>query len=348
MRGTVTLREIQDQPGAWAAAIEAFGSKAERVERLFEARSPDTVVFTGCGSSYYLSLTAAAVFQEVTGLAAKAVPASEILQFADAVFAPASIPLLVAASRSGTTSETLRAVRVAARRGIPTLSLTCSKRSPLAREADLTLVSPKGGERSVVMTKSFSSLLLLALLVAATCGGEKHFRRELQRLPALGRRVLKIALPLMQDIGAGAARFVFLGGGPTHGIAWEAMLKLTEMAERPAVAYHPLEFRHGPIALAGPGAVAVLFGTRAGARLEADLVRDLRNHGTMVVILRDDWKALAEAEVDVALGMGLTDAARSLLYLPFAQALAYHRAVGGGLNPDRPRHLTSVVRLPLR
>jgi glucosamine--fructose-6-phosphate aminotransferase (isomerizing) len=173
MRGTVTLREIQDQPGAWAAAIEAFGSKAERVERLFEARSPDTVVFTGCGSSYYLSLTAAAVFQEVTGLAAKAVPASEILQFADAVFAPASIPLLVASSRSGTTSETLRAVRVAARRGIPTLSLTCSKRSPLAREADLTLVSPKGGERSVVMTKSFSSLLLLALLVAATCGSSR-------------------------------------------------------------------------------------------------------------------------------------------------------------------------------
>jgi glutamine---fructose-6-phosphate transaminase (isomerizing) len=41
----------------------------------------------------------------------------------------------------------------------------------------------------------------------------------------------------------------------------------------------------------------------------------------------------------------LSDAARVMLYLPFAQTLAYWRAVGAELNPDRPRHLTSVVRL---
>jgi glucosamine--fructose-6-phosphate aminotransferase (isomerizing) len=45
------------------------------------------------------------------------------------------------------------------------------------------------------------------------------------------------------------------------------------------------------------------------------------------------------------LGVGLSDAARSILYLPFAQLLAYHRAVGAGLDPDRPQHLSSVVRL---
>ena len=54
---------------------------------------------------------------------------------------------------------------------------------------------------------------------------------------------------------------------------------------------------------------------------------------------------MAEAETGVALGVGLSDAARSLLYLPFGQALALHRAVGAGLDPDRPQHLTSVVRL---
>ena len=87
--------------------------------------------------------------------------------------------------------------------------------------------------------------------------------------------MLKAALPLMREIGTTASRFVFLGAGPAHGIAWEAMLKMTEMAQRVAVAYHPLEFRHGPIAVAGPGAVAVLFGTDAGATMETALVRDL-------------------------------------------------------------------------
>jgi len=339
-----TLHEIVEQPEAWAAAIRSFDAAAPEVARLFREGSPDEVIFTGCGSSYYLSMTAAAALQRVAGLRSRAVPASEILQFPRGVFVPGSRPLLVATSRSGTTTETLRALEMARRRGIATLSLTCAPRSPLARGADFCIISPKGHEESVVMTKSFSSLLLLGLLLAAQRAGDAGLRRELHRLPALGRRVLKIALPLMRDVGMAASRFVFLGAGPAHGIAWEAMLKLTEMAQRPAVTYHPLEFRHGPIAAAGPGTVAVLFGTEGGKRLEKALVRDLRRQGVSVVALGDDW-SMAEAETEVALGVGLSDAARSVLYLPFAQLLAYHRAVGAGLDPDRPQHLSSVVRL---
>ena len=195
------------------------------------------------------------------------------------------------------------------------------------------------------MTKSFSSLLLLGLLVAERRSGTSTFRGELRRLPALGRRIVKVALKLAEEIGAAASRFVFLGAGPMQGIAWEAMLKMTEMAQRAAVAYHPLEFRHGPIAVAGPGTVAVLFGSRAGAKLEAELVRDLQKYGAAVVSLRDDWRGVAAVDVDVALNVRLSDEARCLLYVPFAQALAYHRAVWAGLDPDRPQHLTSVVRL---
>ncbi len=344
MRGTLTLREILDQPAAWAAALNAFESQASRIMRVFEARSPDEVVFTGCGSSYYLCLTAASVFQQVTGLNARAVPASEILQFPDTAFSRYAAPLLVASSRSGTTSETLRAVRLAARRGIPSLCVTCAAQSPLARQADLGLVSRQGAERSIVMTKSFSSMLLLLLLAAAALGEDRTLQRELRRLPALGRRLLKIALPLMHDVGTAASRFVFLGAGPAHGIAWEAMLKMTEMAQRSSMAYHPLEFRHGPISVAGPSTVAILFGTRAGARLEKALVRDIQAHGATVVALGDDW-GTAGADTEVSLGVGISDAARTVPYLPFGQALAYHRAIGAGLNPDRPRHLASVVRL---
>jgi glutamine---fructose-6-phosphate transaminase (isomerizing) len=345
MRGSLTLQEISDQPAAWSAALQRFDRDASHVDRLFERQPLDEVVFTGCGSSYYLSMTAASVFQQVTGLRAKAVPASEILQFPKSVFAQATSPLLVASSRSGTTTETLRAVRAAARQGIPTLGLTCAAHSSLARQTELALASPKGSERSVVMTKSFSSMLLLGLLLAAHRGGDDGLRRELFRLPVLGKRVLKIAVPLTRDIGTTASHFVFLGAGPAHGIAWEAMLKMTEMAQRMAVSYHPLEFRHGPIAVAGPGTVAFLFGTKAGAKLEATLIQDLQKQGAATVVVRDERGRSAEAEVSVALGVGLSDAARVMLYLPFAQTLAYWRAVGAELNPDRPRHLTSVVRL---
>ncbi len=345
MLGAQTLRGIVEQPEAWSAAMRSFAAAAPDVAHLFETQSPDEVIFTGCGSSYYLSITAALTFQRVSRMRARAVPASEILQFPESVFVAGSHALLVASSRSGTTTETVRALEVARRRGITTLSLTCASRSPLARQADLCIHSPKGRESSVVMTKSFSSLLLLGLFLAASRSTNPALSRELGQLAILGKRVIKVTLPLAQGLGAGASRFVFLGGGPAHGIAWEAMLKMTEMAQRPATAYHPLEFRHGPIAAAGPGTVAVLFGSRAGARLEADLARDLRRLGAMVISLRDDWRSAAEVDVDVALGVHLSDEARCLLYLPFAQALAFHRAVGLDLDPDCPRHLTPVVRL---
>ncbi len=343
--GARTFQEILGQPEAWAAAIRSFEAAALEIDAFFRENHVDEVLFTGCGSSYYLSMTAAAAFQQVTGLRASAVPASEILQFPGSVFVPGSHPLVVGSSRSGATTETVRALEVARRRRIPTLCLTCTRRSPLARGADRCLHSPKGTEQSIVMTKSVSSLLLLGLLLAASRASTPALREDLRRLPILGKRVIKVALSVMQTLGADATRFVFLGGGPAHGIAWEAMLKMTEMAQRPAVAYHPLEFRHGPIAMAGPGTVVVLFGSRAGARLEADLARDLRRHGAMVVRLRDDWQGMAEVDVDVALGVRLSDEARCLLYIPFAQALAYHRAVGAGLDPDRPRHLTRAVHL---
>jgi glucosamine--fructose-6-phosphate aminotransferase (isomerizing) len=188
-------------------------------------------------------------------------------------------------------------------------------------------------------------MLLFGLLLAAQCGGDRVLRKELGRLPALGRRALKVALPLMQDVAAGAPKVVFLGGGPMYGVACEAMLKLTEMAQRPTVAYHPLEFRHGPISAVGPGTVAVLLGSRAGARLETALVRDLRRQGVTVVRLRDEESGGGEADVDVTLSSGLSDAARAVLYLPFVHALAYWRAMGAGFDPDRPVHLTPVVQL---
>ena len=263
-----TLQEIVEQPEAWAAAIRSFAAAAPEVVRLFRERSPDEVIFTGCGSSYYLSMTAAATFQGVVGLRSRAVPASEILQFPGHVFVPKSHPLLVVSSRSGTTTETLRALEIARRRGIATLGLTCAARSPLARGADLCIHSPKGHEESLVMTKSFSSLLLLGLLLAANQGESGSLRLELRRLPSLGKRIVKVALNLTADLGTDSARFVFLGAGPSYGVACEAVLKMTEMAQRSAVAYHSLEFRHGPIAMVEPGTIVVFLGTRAGAKLE--------------------------------------------------------------------------------
>ena len=62
------------QTDAWEQALDVINHTA-----LPDRSDYGQVIFTGCGSTYYLSLAAAALYQELTGYAARGVPASELL-----------------------------------------------------------------------------------------------------------------------------------------------------------------------------------------------------------------------------------------------------------------------------
>src|ERR1051325_11541257 len=98
-----TYREIKSQPEAWQNALEIANAAS-----LPDPKQYEQVLFTGCGSTYYLSLAAAALYQELTGRAARAVPAGELLLNPQTIVQENAPQLMVAISRSGTTTETTR------------------------------------------------------------------------------------------------------------------------------------------------------------------------------------------------------------------------------------------------
>ncbi len=73
--GKHTFTEIHSQPAVWQAALAAAHENRQVLENLNLAHF-DQVVFTGCGSTYYLSLSAAVTLQRASGALCKAVPAS--------------------------------------------------------------------------------------------------------------------------------------------------------------------------------------------------------------------------------------------------------------------------------
>ncbi|MFP4323613.1 MAG: SIS domain-containing protein, partial [Anaerolineales bacterium] len=85
-----TLQEIQAQPDIWRTIIPAL--EASHLPKLAADR---TLVFSGCGSAYYLGLTCAAFIRQ----RAKALPASEIIFFPEHHISPDTT--LLVASRSG-------------------------------------------------------------------------------------------------------------------------------------------------------------------------------------------------------------------------------------------------------
>lgn len=339
MNGQHTYQEIMSQADAWEEALAAFATIALQLTAQWQTVNPSQVVFTGCGSTHYLSLTAAALFQQLTGVPARACPASELLLAGETILSDPAKTLLVAVSRSGTTTETITAVsHFRQQGGAAVWTITCYPESPLAEASDLVLPAVGGQEQSVAQTRSFTSMLMLAQALAAHLGQADW--TVLKAVPEYGRLLLAQAEPIVKQLGSelNLTRFALLGTGPQFGIASEAMLKMTEMSLTVAAAFHFLEYRHGPMSMSTEETAVIGLLSPKIATPERQVLAEMAAKGATMM-------RLACEDGDITLPADLPAWVYPLLYLPPLQLLAYYRAMAKGLDPDNPRHLTAVVYL---
>jgi glutamine---fructose-6-phosphate transaminase (isomerizing) len=336
-----TWNEIHSQPAVWTATIEQLRGRADELRALYRDGDYESVLFIGCGSPYYLAQAAAAALQELAGIPARGVPASEVWLALRSVYAPGRRALLVALSRSGETTETIRACQSFRERGDgEVLTLSCYPDRPLTALGALNLVLPAGQEHSLAQTRAFTTLYLAVLYLAALWAGRADLLGELARLPEVGHRLLDRYGELAGRLGRDGSldRFYFLGSGPRYGLARELSLKMKEMSLSQSEPFHVLEFRHGPQAMVTPSALLVGLIAENSREHELAVLDDMRALGGRTL-------AIGERDLDVAFDSGLSQAARDLLYLPVGQLLAFERALHNGLDPDRPTNLAAVVKL---
>jgi glucosamine--fructose-6-phosphate aminotransferase (isomerizing) len=238
--------------------------------------------------------------------------------------------VVVAFSRSGETTELLRAVQKSKLDGRETIGITCFSDSTLSRLADRVISTTTHPEEGIVMTASASLMLVMAMRYAGYSVGPEVSQAARDLL----NRFCDKDLPELSS----RSHFVFLGGGALCGIAAEGGLKLQEMSCSFTQSYHPLEYRHGPVSLADQR-TAVVFLYHPDTRDEEEQLADeLRAKGAFVVGF--GGKGDLSFEVDVA------PDALGLVYLPSLQMLGERVAELRGLDTASPRHLTKVVVLP--
>lgn len=341
--GGLTKREIVSQPEAWADTLRVMLEAESEIMAALTAADVDSVIFTGCGSTYYASLAAASVYSTLTGKTARGVPASELVLFPESVYPTAGRTLLVAVSRSGETSETLSAVRAFRDEDRGNLiTLSCYPDQPLAQLGDVNIVLEAGQEASVVQTRAFTSLYAALIAFAAMMGKRRDILSDLARLPAAAYQLLEARDDWMPQVEHPVLfeRCYFLGSGAQYGLACEASLKMKEMALLPTTAFHVFEFRHGPIANVTPETLVVGLLSARHADAEREVMAEVRALGGKTL-------TLGTHEADITFASDLGEIAQSLLYLLPLQWLAAERALRQGFNPDQPRNLEAVVRLQL-
>ncbi len=342
--GQYTFAEIRSQPSIWEQVLQTYRADQATVLEGWNRLSPSNVLFTGCGSTYYLSQTAAALFQSLTGVPSRALPSSEFLFFPNHVLLNPGETLLVAISRSGTTTETLQAVnQFRAKGGRAVWAISCYPEHDLAQISDLTLLAEAAHEQSIAQTRSFSSMLLLAKALTATVAGIEI--SPLDNLPIVLRQVLENTADIVEGLGRrlDLQRMSFLGSGFQYGIAAEAMLKMKEMSLTNSEAFHFMEFRHGPMSMANEQSLVVGLVSEKARAHEEQVLLEMAQLGAETLGLN----TLSNSCCHYLVGFNASLPPWTLpaLYLPPLQLLAYYRAIAKGLDPDNPRNLEAVVSL---
>jgi tagatose-6-phosphate ketose/aldose isomerase len=220
------------------------------------------------------------------------------------------------------------------------LAITCNEDSSLAQSGldGLVVLDPRTNDRSLVMTGSFSNLVLAGLSLAqpesaaqsVDRGGEKA--RAL--LPAIEKQCERIAARVLD-------RIVVLSSSPLLGWGREAGLKILEMTAGrfPVVSETYLGLRHGPMSFLRPDTLVLcLLSSDPTRRLyELDLVKELRvkKLGYLVGISSPGVDGSFDEVVPAVLPDAVDDL-RTPFEILTPQLLGYHLSLSVGLNPDNP------------
>jgi tagatose-6-phosphate ketose/aldose isomerase len=353
-----TLREICQQPITWMETGARVAGRVALVEDSLasvngDAR-PGAIVLTGSGSSLYAGECLSLALQGALGIPVHPIPAGMVLTDPAGCLADRVPSLMVSFARSGNSPESCGAVD-AVRESMPLcrhLVITCSGQGRLAtryrddpRVATVVL-DERTNDRSLVMTSSFTNMVLAGRLLALTRDVDGYRAR----VSAIAGQAADLLLG-QSDALARTARgdfrtAVYLGSGNRYGAAREAALKMLEMTggQVKTFAETYLGLRHGPMCAIDDHALVVCFlSTDPVIRAyEVDLLRELNQKklGAQKVLVGPgvpaDLVSAGDVVIDPAGLAAIADEDAPVLDVVVGQLLAFFRCLHMGLRPDAP------------
>ena len=336
--------EIHEQPAALERLLAAESDNAARLGRELIRRDVTYLVIAARGTSDNAARYAQYLFGAYQRLpVALATPALYTLYASPPKMDGA---LVIGISQSGRSPDIVSVIQAGRAQGRPTLAITNTPDSPLARAAEYVLPIHAGDERAVAATKTYTtSLAALALLSTALARDEPR-RAELERLPGLMRQALTDLAPLLPRV----ERYTYIehsaviGRGFNYATAFEIALKVKELTRVVTEPYSSADFLHGPISMVTSGFPLILVAP-SGKTLSdmAALASVGREHGADLIIISDDGALLDHADTPLPLPRGVPEFLSPLVAVIPGQLFALRLTLAKGYDADRPAGLSKVT-----
>lgn len=342
----LTYKEIMEQYRSMTQTKAYLDERISELSGCFDVKNYSSLIVLGCGSSYSLAKSFAQIANMHTSLPSTAMPAGDVLLHAPRYSKCFEGALVLAISRSGSTSEVLMALNALKAEGcrFTIASFTCRENSELSKISDIQLVFPWAYDNSVCQTRTVSCLYYAFAYLIARILHEVQLLAELDHVVATGEQFIQKIEPLMLKTAKEPwSHVIVLGDAEICGIAEEGALAFKEICQLPSNYYHLLDTRHGPMVLIQKDTL-ILAALGPNNKLEQDFLRDMSQKTPYILAFSDkpaDISGVQFITYDYEIG----HIAKGLPFILICQLLSYHKALVRGTDPDAPTGLDAWISL---
>ncbi|MGL4524753.1 MAG: SIS domain-containing protein [Spirochaetia bacterium] len=362
MRYVHTLREISQQPQAWRETFELVAENQALKAFLQKALANEhaRIIISGAGSSEFVGLSAIDTMTEVFGRTVMSAPTTDIVTNPKKYSIPTPAALMISYGRSGNSPESVASYELMKQVAPETkhLVITCNKEGNLALRAlddpdTFALILPKQtNDQSLVMTSSYSSMVLASVLCAQLFAGGCD-RKLLDAGCAFAREwISEKSEALYTAIAPNNVRRVqYLGTSDARGVLTEGHLKMLEMTDGQVATRVDsfLGLRHGPQVFVDKNTLvcAVLSEDSYIRQYELDLLAEMqqKQQGAAYIIVGEGASQLKLPHLVAIETGGLGDFFRVLPAIIVVQLLGLYKSLAVGLSPDAPSASGTINRV---
>jgi glucosamine--fructose-6-phosphate aminotransferase (isomerizing) len=322
-------------------------------ERL---RKIDRFIIAGCGTSYHAAQIIALQIEEIAGIQAQAIIASEYI-YRTTIFDPQTTAL-ICISQSGETADVIRLMQEWKPRQMLMLGIVNMPDTQIPRLTDAGIYCNIGPEIAVASTKAFLGQIVCGTLFALWMAQQRgmsiaerdRYITELLALPEKAERIFEQE-DHMKELATTYAThrdFLFLGRKYHAVVAAEGALKLKEISYIHAEAYPSGEMKHGTIALIDKDFPTLVIAPHDSVYAATmNNVAEIQARQGKVILITDDNNLDSVAshgnqDATIIIPSTLETLSPILTVIP-TQLFAYYACLARGYDPDQPRNLAKSV-----
>lgn len=297
------LLEIQEQPQALTKTLNFYTKgKGEavlsKIAKVFNEHKFEQIVFTGMGSSNFISCGAVTLFNSLN-IKSFCINSSELLHYNFSVLT--SKTLLVCFSQSGESFE-IREILKKLPEQVFCIGITNEEESTLAKQSNIALLT-RAGREEMTSTKTYVTGTLVAFIfgwsVAKQWNSDKVAQIEahiksFESVLNSHKNWLQESLDFLGELPA----LQVIARGASYSTALQSGLMFKEAIKVAASGILGGEFRHGPMEMVQKGFKCILFAPQGKTYAQSiKMANDIADNGGKVLLITNADSKIANNNV---------------------------------------------------